>query len=194
MTCPECHAAHARLRDLEQRLGISRRLGAIGAVADHFGCKATGARILLRLYQAGGKPVTGEALCRELSTTSYESMKATVWRIRQEIGEGIIDSLTTRGDGHGYWLTPKGLSRMLAALERPEFQDPTGEAVERPVDIYGMKAVVDPSIPVGEVWIIPTLPRVPLESDEAWNARKMGAAVRLINIGALTRDPDRTEK
>lgn len=186
MTCPDCHAAHARLRELEARLGISRRLSAIGAVADTFGISPVRARLLIRLYQGGGKAVQAGALMDEIGSASYESFKVTVSNLRKDVGEDFIASNTGIGRGSGYWLTPAGMSRMLAALERPEFQDVTGEAVEKPVEIFGMKCVADPAIPVDEVWIVPPVPYIPNETLEAFRQRQAAAAVRLINVGSLT--------
>jgi biotin operon repressor len=80
---------------------------------------------MLRLYAGRGEAITGEALRTEIGA-SDSALKVRVYELRQQIGPGIIESQRGRGDNHGYFLTPKGLSMMLAALERREFQDVRG--------------------------------------------------------------------
>lgn len=126
MTCPDCSAWKARVEELERRLGISRQLGAIGAVMERFGCGATQARLLLRLYEAGGRPVRRDSLMQLMSTDSYSSLKSTISRLRHIVGDGFVASRPGGQDEVGWWLTSSGMSQMMAALERPEFQETRG--------------------------------------------------------------------
>lgn len=123
MSCPDCKRLEARVRELETRLGISRQLSSIGAVVDHCGVSTKQARLLLRLYGAGGKPVHRDLLMSVMSTQSADSLKATIYQMRGQLGEGVI---TTYRHASAYGLSLRGMSLMLAALERPEFQDVRG--------------------------------------------------------------------
>lgn len=126
MTCPDCSAWKARVDELERRLGVSRRLSAIGAVMDRFDCNATQARLLLRLYEAGGRPVLAGALMEVMSTTSYDSLKTTISRMRVLVGQRFVESQVGLREEAGWWLSPAGMAQMMAALERPDFQEVRG--------------------------------------------------------------------
>mgnify|MGYP000494012802 CR=1 FL=1 len=94
----------------------------IAAVANHLDMPKTCARLVLRLYEAGGRHVHRESLMDEMCTLSRDSLKSTMYRVRKAMGEGIVEC--GRGNaGRGYWLTPKGLSMVLCALHPPELQE-----------------------------------------------------------------------
>lgn len=98
---------------------IQGRRAQIAAVAKHLGMSKTCARLILRLYEAGGKPVHREALMDEILALSRGTLKTDVWRIRQAVGEGIV--LVDRGSrGLGYRLSAPGLSLVLCALNPPK--------------------------------------------------------------------------
>ncbi len=123
MTCPDCAAMKGRLAELEKRLGVSRQLSSIGAVMERFEVGATKARLMLRLYEAGGKYVCTDKMMDVMSTDSVGSLKTTLCQLRGKLdGDGMIES----ANGLGYRLSVAGMSRMLAALERPAFQDDRG--------------------------------------------------------------------
>lgn len=91
----------------------------IAAVANHLGVSKTCARLVLRLYDAGGRPVPRQDLMAEICSLSRGTLKSDVYQVRQAVGEGII--CVARGNvGHGYWLSPLGLSRVLCALNPVE--------------------------------------------------------------------------
>jgi hypothetical protein len=90
----------------------------IAAVANHLGLSKTCSRLILRLYDAGGRYVPRQDLMAEISTLSRGTLKSDVYQMRQAVGEGIID--VQRGNsGLGYRLTVPGLSKVLCALNPP---------------------------------------------------------------------------
>lgn len=183
MTCPDCSRHAQRLQELEARLGISRRLGAIGAVCDHFEVTPSQARLLLRLYAAGAcGPVTCEALADVMNGGNRASMKTTINYLRNTLGQDSVVSVGW-GRGHsGYKLSDQMMSRMLAALERPEFQEAAGTPDREPVEILGMKVVVDPFVPVDEVWLVPAVEPIEGETHAERRVRQAMAAVRLVHL------------
>ena len=98
----------------------------ISAVANHLSMSKTCARLLLRLYDAGGKPVHRELLMDEIAALSRDVLKSNVYQMRQAVGDGII-GVQRGSSGLGYSLTPRGLSLVLCALNPPELTRVIGE-------------------------------------------------------------------
>ena len=113
--CGNCEALREEIDRLKRELGVRREAGEIGAVMDAFGVPATHARLLLRLYAAGGRAVPREMLMDELSTLSDGNLRANIYALRQTLGDAAIISL--RGDG--YALGVPALSRIMGALTPP---------------------------------------------------------------------------
>lgn len=90
----------------------------IAAVSSHLQMSKTCARLVLRLYAAGGRNVPRDQLMDEILALSRGTLKTDMWRIRQAVGEGIVDVERGRS-GLGYRLTPRGLSLVLCALNPP---------------------------------------------------------------------------
>lgn len=122
MTCASCQALRERVRVLERELGVRRRTGEIGAVMSAFGLTATQARLLLRLYAAGGRAVAFDVLIREVSTTGRDSLKTFIHQMRLVVGADAICSFRDIG----YGLSIPMVSRVLAALQPLELQDVRG--------------------------------------------------------------------
>lgn len=106
---------------LERELGIRRGDQEIAALVARLEVTATHARLLLRLYSAGGRPVPFETLLTVLSTHNLTYLTVTICAIRKIVGDGFIG---TGPQGTScYHLTAKGLAGVLAALEPVEVQD-----------------------------------------------------------------------
>lgn len=121
MVCLHCEALQKRVERLEKELGIRRYDQEIAALVTRLEVSAVGARIMLRLYAAGGKMVTNDALMTVSSTNSYDTMKVQICRLRKLLGEDVLE---TGPNGTAcYRLTANGLSRVLAALEPVLLQD-----------------------------------------------------------------------
>lgn len=122
--CDCCALLRKRVEHLEKELGIRRRDQEIAAVVNRLEVSATRARLLLRLYAAGGKLVSKESLMQVASSLSEGSMRTTICKIRSQLGDDVI--ISSPFGEKGYALTPKGLSLMLAAIEPVEVQEVRG--------------------------------------------------------------------
>lgn len=111
-----------QIERLERELGIRRGDQEIAAVMTRLGVTATHARVLLRLYAAGGRPITHDSLMDVLSTDSRDNLKTVICRIRAIVGKEVIGYVDTVG----YHLTAPGLARVLAAIQPVEMQDVRG--------------------------------------------------------------------
>lgn len=119
-TCPDCTTLQTRVEHLEKELGIRRRDQEIAALVHRLEVTATQARVLLRLYAAGGKLLSTDALMTIASTTSAESLKVTMSRLRKVLGD---DTIVSGAYGEAcYALSPKGLALVLGAIEPFEVQ------------------------------------------------------------------------
>lgn len=119
MTCARCELLEERVAYLERELGFRRNDAEVAALIVRLGLTRTEARLVLLMYKAGGKPVRESQLCDELPQGGGgDSVKKLISLARAKLDEDFI--LTT--SGVGYSLSPKGLSRVLAALEPPEIQ------------------------------------------------------------------------
>lgn len=123
MSCPDCAALQRRLNEMEARLGVSRKLSSVAAIMERFEIGATKARLMLRLYEAGGKWVVKDHMMNVMSTDSIGSLKSTICQLRKLLPD---ESMIESADGLGYRLSHHGMSSVLAALERPDFQDERG--------------------------------------------------------------------
>lgn len=122
MACDHCTLLTARIDRLERELGIRRRDYEIAALVTRLEVTPTHARVLLRLYAAGGKPVSKDSVMQVLTTDSDGALKVNIYQIRQKLGEDFIGTNVTLG----YHLTAPGLSRVMAALQPVEMQDVRG--------------------------------------------------------------------
>lgn len=84
----------------------------VAAVSAHLRMSRTCARLILRLYDAGGKPVSRENLMEQIAALSAPD----VYEVRKAVRDGLIGA---QREPFAYWLTAKGLSRVLCGLNPP---------------------------------------------------------------------------
>lgn len=118
MPCANCEALRAEIDRLRRQVGEFTRAGEIGAVMERFDIPSTSARILLRMYAAGGRAVPVDMLSQVLSTPAASTLSVHVYRLRTQLGEDAIRSVKAVG----YSLSPGMVSAIMAALEPPILQ------------------------------------------------------------------------
>ena len=121
VNCAHCEMLERQLAIAKKELsfrGLDMRLAAIIV---RLGVTDMQARILLRLYEAGGKPVPAFTLADVLrKDASPDAVRNHVMAIRGSLGPHWIVT------GEGYSLTAPALSQIMAALEPLELQDVRG--------------------------------------------------------------------
>lgn len=118
MPCANCEALRAENDRLRRQVGEFTRAGEIGAVMERFEVPSTSARILLRMYAAGGRAVPVDCLMQTLSTPSASTLSVHVHRLRESLPKDAIRSVKAVG----YSLSPGMVSAIMAALEPPILQ------------------------------------------------------------------------
>lgn len=122
MSCTRCEMLEGCLAIAEKELafrGLDLRLAAIIV---RLGVTDMQARILLRLYGAGGKPMPAFTVADVLrKDASPDAVRNHIMDIRKSLGEDWI--ITANG---GYHLTAPALSQIMAALEPVDLQDVRG--------------------------------------------------------------------
>lgn len=115
----------------------------LAALREHLGLRPTGAVILLRLYQAGGRYVTTEQLVVTTQTRADDGdnlIKVQIHYMRKQIGRETIAVLP----GTGYKLSKQGLALVGAALQGDRnAMDAARLSTHDPVAPIGDPSVVD---------------------------------------------------
>lgn len=130
MTCAHCRVVSAEnerlageVAALRRELEASYRDRGLAAIVARLGLTPSQARITLRLYEAGGKPVSHEILERELLyTPSRVGLRVLISQARQRLERDIYLAVPSVG----YALTVPGVSMVMCALHPPELQDARG--------------------------------------------------------------------
>ena len=119
MTCLNCERLQREVERLTREVSVRRATGEIGAVMNALGVTPLQARLLLRLYAAGGGGTFARAeLMDELSAEDAVNVRVHVHNLRKVLGEESI--LCARNVG--YSLSVPMMSRIMAALEPPILQ------------------------------------------------------------------------
>lgn len=128
--CARCEALERRLLELETQLGYRAATSSIRVLKDSFNVTPVQARLLWRLYSAGGAAVPREALMEELDAANAENLKALFSQIRRSNDVPPFEAIR----GIGYAMTPEALETATAALNASRSPAPLNEVDRTELD------------------------------------------------------------
>jgi|SRR5215469_3002688 len=107
--CAGCEAKAQEIADLKREVGALKSWRRAQYLADTLQVRGTVARMLLRLYDAKGRPVTARVLDQDAGTPGYARIWISI--MRQSIGKEAVCYT-----GGGYALSPVGLEMLTEIL------------------------------------------------------------------------------
>ena len=119
--CVECAALRHEVAELRKALGLAGRASDIQAIQRGYKLAPAEARLVMALYDAGGKVVPNYTLAQIVVSDAalYEgsdALKAQVCNVRAKLGFSAIE--TVRSDG--YAMTHEGRALVCAVLRVAE--------------------------------------------------------------------------